>query len=394
MNILITTCRGLGYGGAEITIQQFAQELQRRGHNIIIASSGDYPGLKTEKFKFVEKYPYFIQHAYLKNFIKKLIKKYSIRLITPQDRITTIPVLQAAQELSIPSVVHFRDYWFACPKSSCLRSDNIECKHCDWKSLLKCSKGKRYAIDLYKFSSIKKYWKLLDSADLKLVASTALKIKLANCGINKNIQLIQIPRKLDQFLEVTGVDEFKNQYNLKKIVIGFMGSFTYPKGVLQLFNYMTPILKNNPNTSLLMVGDGPLLNEIKELIKKENLNDQVVLTGRLPFEKIPLCYAASDILIMPHLWEEPFGAMILEAAAAGKPLIYSEKGGPADVRDQFGYTLSPYDTEIWKEKIQYLIDNPKVRKSIGKKSREKIKEYSVELYVDKLEKYYKELTST
>jgi len=96
-------------------------------------------------------------------------------------------------------------------------------------------------------------------------------------------------------------------------------------------------------------------------------------------------------MIMPHLWEEPFGAMVLEAGATGRPLVYSEIGGTADVRDQFGYTLSPYDYELWKEKILFLINNPKEREKIGKQSKERIKDYSIELYVDKLEKYYTEL---
>jgi glycosyltransferase involved in cell wall biosynthesis len=392
MNILITSCRGLGYGGAEISIMQFAQELQKRGHNVIIASPEKYPELKTELFKFVEKYPYQIQHVYLKNFFKKIIQKYSIQIVTSQDRVTTIPAIQAAKDLSIPIVVQFRDYWFACPKSTCLKPDNSECKYCDWSSLRSCSYGKRFFIDLYKSQYLKKYWSIIDTADLKLVASTSLKNKLANCGILNNVQLILHPRKLDEFENVENVQEFKNQFKLRKIVVGFIGvAFTQSKGVLQPFDYLPEILRTHKDVSFLMVGDGPLVSQIKEIITKEHIEDQVVLTGRVPFAKIPTCYAACDIVLIPHLWEEPFGAILLEAAASGKATITSEKGGPADVRDDFGYVISPYDTNLWKEKLLFLIENASERERIGKLSKENIKKHSIELYVDVLEKHYNEL---
>ena len=174
MNILLTNAKGLGHGGAEISIMQIGHELQKRGHSVVLASSASFEGLNMELFKNVEKYPYFLQHAYLKKFFIRLIKKHSIDIITPQDNITTVPAIKAAKVCSIPVAVNFRSYWFACPISSCLRPDYSVCVHCNWKRLLFCAKWNRYFIDLYKWQHLKWASKILEIANLKIVVSDSL----------------------------------------------------------------------------------------------------------------------------------------------------------------------------------------------------------------------------
>lgn len=392
MNILLTNAKGLGHGGAEISIMQIAHELQKRGHNVILASSSSFEGIKVERLKNIDKYPYFLQHAYLKKFFIRIIKKYSIDIVAPQDNITTVPVIKAAKVCSIPVSVNFRSYWFACPISSCLRPDYSSCVHCNWKRLLFCAKWNRYFIDLYKWQNIKSASKILETADLKLVVSDSLKNRLAACGIKTNVQKILPPRKLEQFyVSKDDAIQFKEKYKLKKIVISFIGSFFYTKGILQLFKFMPEILRNNPDVSLLLVGNGPLYDDLKKKIADYGLENQIVLTGWLPFEKIPICYAISDIVLIPHLWDEPFGAIVMEAAASSKPSIVSEKGGPGEFKDDFGYTISPHDTELWKEKILYLIKNPAAREAIGKKAKRNIEKFSIEGYVTRIEQLYLQL---
>ncbi|MFH1638661.1 MAG: glycosyltransferase family 4 protein [Candidatus Woesearchaeota archaeon] len=393
MNILITNSKTIGYGGAEISISQFAGELKKRGHKVILASTGNFKGLNTEVFRPVEKYPFFVQCSYLKRFFIKVIRKHSIDIVCPQDRITTPAAILAAKSCSLPTVANIRDYWFACPRSSCLRPDYSKCAHCSWTRLLLCAKWYRYFFDLYKWVNLKKSCKILEQADLKLVVSNSLKNKLAACGVKTNVRKIMPPRRLEEFENVRGVKDFKRRYGLKKVVVAYIGSFFYTKGVLQILKFMPPVLKKHRNVSLLMVGDGPLYRPFLKEINDKGLKEQVVLTGRLPFDKIPLCYAASDILLMPNLWEEPFGATLLEGPASGKPVVVSEEGGPSDVKGMFGYTLPPYDTKLWEKKILYLIENPRARASWGKKAKKNSRIYSMDIFADKIEKYYSGLIS-
>jgi len=391
MNILFTNSKGLGYGGAEVTISQYANELKNRNHNVIIAASQRFKDIKTEKIKFVEKWPFFLRRIYLKKRFIKIIKKHSIDIITPQDHTTAVAAILAAKECSIPSVVHFRDLWFACPRSSCLKPNYSECIHCSWKKLLSCSKWYRYPLDLYKWHNHKISWKILNSADAKVCVSSTVKNKLARCRIRDNVNIVAGARVNEEFENVKGIKKFKTEHKLKEIVVTFIGSFFYTKGILQIFRFMPEILKNNPNVSLLLVGDGPLYGKVTKIIETKGIKNQVVLTGRLPFEKIPLCYNVSDILLAPHLWSEPLGATILEASAAGKPSIISDRGGTIDFKETFDNIISPKDIKLWKEKVLHLINNPSVRDKQGKKAKQLVKKLSMKSYVDKVEQIYSKL---
>ena len=391
MNILFTNSKGLGYGGAEVTISQYMVELEKRGHNVMIASSQEFKNIKNIKIYFVEKWPYFLRDFYLRKKFINIIKKYSIDLISPQDNITNVPAILAAKKCLIPVLAHIRDHWYACPKSSCFRSNGSECKYCNWRSLMTCVPWYRYPIDLYKWINIKKSSKVIELADAKVVISSAVKHKLAELGVKNNVNIVAGARVLKHFEKKIDVDKFKHELGLRKIVVTYIGSFFKTKGILQIFKFMPDILRKNPDVSLLLVGDGTLYPEVVDLVKKEGLENQVVLTGRILFDKIPDYYIISDILIAPHLWSEPLGATILEASAAGKPAIISELGGTSDFKDSFDYIISPYDVKLWKEKILYLIKNPAVRKKLGMKAKKFVKDYSMEFHVDKVENIYSEI---
>ncbi len=388
MNILFTNSKGPGHGGAEISIPLVINELKKRGHKVLLASAGEFSGIDTIKIKNVEKWPYFLRKIYLKKQFAKIIKKYSIDLITPQDSTTTPAAVLAAKQCGIASVVHMRDLWFACPRSSCLKPDYSECTHCSLKNLISCAKWQRLPIDLYKWHNTKKIWKLINKAEEKIVVSNAVKDKLAACGIKNNINVVHGARNYRDFQNIKGVKAFKAKYKLKPVVVTFIGSFFYTKGILQVLKFMPDILRNNKNVSLMLVGDGPLYGAVKGIIKNEGIGKQVVLTGRLPFDKMPLCYAASDILLAPHLWTEPLGATIIEASAAGKASLISEKGGPSDFKGRFDYILPPEDTKLWGKTVSYLINHPSERKRIGIKARKSTQEMSVEPYMNRLEQIY------
>ena len=62
MKILFTVYAPLGYGGAEVSMKLLAEGLKKRGHDVIIASTGTYSGFKTYKFRRFRKAPLFYVH--------------------------------------------------------------------------------------------------------------------------------------------------------------------------------------------------------------------------------------------------------------------------------------------------------------------------------------------
>jgi len=379
MRILFTTYSGLGKGGAEVSMTLLAEGLRERRHEVTIASSGDYE--KGIKFKEFRKIPFYSYHnKYLEGVFSKIVKDRGIEIIHAQDRLTSIAAIRTAKRFKIPVVVHFRDYWFCCPRSSCLAPDLSEYEKCSYSLILRKFPIKRWAWDMRKWKYLKSTWKELEKADLKLCNGSVVKRRLEGCGVKNNVKVLPILR---DFSKETGGDgkRIKEKFNLKDIVISFIGSLNYHKGIMNMMKIMPEILKDK--VSFLVVGDGPLFNEIKN----RNIPN-VVLTGRLDKEEVKDVYAASDIVLLPSVWQEPLSGILLEAGANEKVVVSSNTGGSPDILDE-KFMLDPLDLEAWKERIIELIENKSLRERLGKEWGEIAREkYDAKVIAERVEKEY------
>src|SRR3989344_7169675 len=354
MNILFTTYSGLGIGGAETSMKLLAEGLRKLGDNVIIASSGEYENGR--RFKSFRKIPFYsIHNRYLGNFFSKIVMKENIDIIHAHDRLNSVAAIRTGERLSVPVVVHFRDYWFACPRSSCLAPDFTEYDKCSYLTILKKFPAKRWLWEMYKWRYIKSIWKELNDADLKIANGSVIKRRLEKCGIN-NIKIIPVQR---DFSEEKGNGKLiKDKYNLRKVVITFIGSLDYHKGIMNMLKIM-PDIMDSKNISFLIVGDGPLLNKIK------SMNHQgIVLTGRIDKKEMKDIYGASDIILLPSVWQEPLSGILLEAAAYNKVVDSSNTGGTPDILPE-KYMLDPLDLKAWKIKIIELVNDEKLREKLG-----------------------------
>jgi phosphatidylinositol alpha-1,6-mannosyltransferase len=99
---------------------------------------------------------------------------------------------------------------------------------------------------------------------------------------------------------------------------------------------MPEILKSVPDAHILMVGQGPYLSHLKQLVEKLNLVDHVTFIGRIQYAQLPEYICAGDIFAMPSrsrffgLEVEGLGIVYLEASACGLPVIAGSSGGAPD----------------------------------------------------------------
>ena len=129
MKVLFTTYSGLGVGGAEVSMRLLAKGLRDRGHEVWIASSGDYEyGIKFKKFRKIPSYSW--HNRYLERVFSKIVKERSIELIHAQDRLTSIAAIRVAKRFKIPIVIHFRDYWFCTFIYLCKPPYICDCFNC------------------------------------------------------------------------------------------------------------------------------------------------------------------------------------------------------------------------------------------------------------------------
>jgi len=94
--------------------------------------------------------------------------------------------------------------------------------------------------------------------------------------------------------------------------------------------------------------------------------------GWLPPSKLAEIYQRADICVVPSIWPEPQGIVALEAMASGKPLVASDIGGLKEVVQDgvSGLLFKPGDSEDLAGKLTKLIEEPELRRELGKRGRE------------------------
>lgn len=393
MKVLFTIYHGLGYGGAEVSTKVLAEGLQKLGHEIIFASSEKFENFDTRIFKEFDKIPSFEYHKkYLSKFLSDIIKDEKINIVHAQDRLTIPGAIVAAKRSKVPVVVHFRDHWYACLRSTCLTPSLEMHDVCSFDKIVKCFPIKKLPWNIYKLYFLKKTWKLLEKADLKIVPSNIVKEKLKLCGVKSNVEVISHARDIRDFSDVK-VGNFKKEHRLGKVVITFVGSLTYIRGI-NILKSVFDLL--NKEVSFVIAGDGPLLEELRKEAAAKHVQDYVRFLGRVPYSTIPRIYKASDIVIFPSLIEEPFSGVIVEAMASKRAVIASDLGGSREtiVENKTGFLIDPYNLDEWKNKLNLLIKNDRLRAKFGIKGYRLMKSrFNVDVISRKVEGEYKRVGS-
>ncbi len=124
-------------------------------------------------------------------------------------------------------------------------------------------------------------------------------------------------------------------------VIVYSGRVNKDKGVSELIDALLK-LQNKPKIKLMIIGstffanatnEDEFVRSLKEKAKK--IEDRIVFTGFVPYSQMPSYLNLANIAVLPSMWEEPFGLTIVEAMAAGLPLITTRSGGIPEICEGF-----------------------------------------------------------
>lgn len=140
------------------------------------------------------------------------------------------------------------------------------------------------------------------------------------------------------------------------------------KGLEYAINGIKILRDRGYNIHLEIIGDGPLRNELQAQIESNGISSQVSMVGALPHNEVPKKLWESDLFLLSSIIDskgrtEGFGAVILEAMAAGLPVIASSVGGIVDIIDgENGLLVNAKDSEAIALAIEKLIVNDEFRK--------------------------------
>ena len=218
------------------------------------------------------------------------------------------------------------------------------------------------------------------NADEIIVICEGLKSDLMTRGIpEQKIHIVRNGVDCEQFKPLSPNNSLKSKLSLDgKVVLGFIGSFFNFEGLQDLIIAMKEISSRNSNVVLLLVGAGQVDDYLRTLVSKNNLQENIIFTGRVPHEEVEDYYSIIDVLVYPRIKKRITDLVTplkpLEAMAMGKPVLMSDVGGLKELADIDGvaefYTAG--NVSELAEKSLLLCENEKLRSELGEKSRNNV----------------------
>jgi glycosyltransferase involved in cell wall biosynthesis len=151
----------------------------------------------------------------------------------------------------------------------------------------------------------------------------------------------------------------------ERVTVLSVGRFIPRKGVNLLVDAFARAVAVDPRLRLVLVGNGPEEDALRAQARR--LGVEVEFRGFVDQPQLPALYAEADVFAFPTL-DDPFGLVLLEAAAAGLPAIASPHGGATfDLIDEgeTGYAIEPTDLDGWAEALVRLAQDAELRTRLG-----------------------------
>lgn len=150
------------------------------------------------------------------------------------------------------------------------------------------------------------------------------------------------------------IDKVKQKYNIKNgFTLIYAGRVSCDKSVDFLAKIYKELVQNKVDINLIIAGDGPALEGLKEDLQGYK---RVVFTGRVDRQELSNLYAASDLFVFPST-TDTFGMVVLESFACGLPVIVSDIGGPQEIvkHGKTGFILAADDLNSWVTTIEEVM---------------------------------------
>jgi glycosyltransferase involved in cell wall biosynthesis len=169
-----------------------------------------------------------------------------------------------------------------------------------------------------------------------------------------------------------------------------VGRFAPPKGYHDLVEALALLRETHPHFVMLMAGDGPLFDEIRQAAVQKGLEGQIRFLGFR--DDVPLLLAASDIFVSSSHWEG-LPLAVLEAMQAGLPVVATGVGDiPYVVGRDAGIIVPPHAPQHLAQAIASLLEAPGRRAEMGRAAQERVRqEYAPQAWMQKMMRLYAEI---
>jgi len=174
----------------------------------------------------------------------------------------------------------------------------------------------------------------------------------------------------------------------------FVGRLEKRKGLKFLLRAWPMVLDRQPNARLVVVGRGRPLEGYRRFARRQGWSaDDVVFAGYVPAEDLPRYYQSCDVFCAPNTGQESFGIVLLEAMAAGAPIVASAIPGFHDVVSNGlqGLLVEPRNPGALADALCRLLGNPELRASMRRAGQDTAQAYDWPRVASQVLDYYTEV---
>ena len=307
---------------------------------------------------------WFFYRKHLQNYINSIAKKENISLIEAPDWTG----ITAFMKFTVPLILKLHG------------SDTYFC-HLE---------GRKQKIKNYWFEKI-----ALKNANAFIAPTDfAAKVTSELFKIDSN-KITTIPNGIE-------INKFNNQYpkQFEKGVILYIGTLIRKKGVFELPEIFCEVLKRNPDSKLVLIGNDAQDIEtkskstwlkLKEKFENLGILNSVNYLGKIPYQEVQSHIEKAQVCVFPT-FAETQGMVTIEAMAMNKPVVNSDIGWSKEliIDGESGYLVHPKNHQLYAQKINLLLADEALCFQIGANARKRVEEvFDIDKLAVKTIEYYK-----
>ena len=200
---------------------------------------------------------------------------------------------------------------------------------------------------------------------------------------------IDVTRFYKENIDKTKLEDLKKELNIKKddFIILYVGRIAKEKNIEFLINNLKDITKKIPKAKMVIVGDGPDMNDLALLVHQNKLDKKVIFTGKVPWNDIPKYYQLANVFVTSSKTETQ-GLTVIEAMAASKVVIAIKDESFLLVMTDKQDGLFFETEEEYKNLIYKIYNDKKYADIIAKQARITANQYNPVVYAKRVLKIY------
>jgi 1,2-diacylglycerol 3-alpha-glucosyltransferase len=214
--------------------------------------------------------------------------------------------------------------------------------------------------------------------------------------VDKNIHIIPTGIEMDKFykenIKEEKLNKIKEKLKITKddFIILYIGRLGQEKNIDFLIDNQKYLTEKNKNIKLIIVGNGPDYDKYQEKINKLNLEKNIILTGKVPYNEINYYYNIGNVFVTASTTETQ-GLTVIEAMSASLPVvcINDESFQNTVVNGLNGYLFNNKDEYI--KYIEKLIKDKKLYEKMARQAKITTEQYSSKYYAERVLDVYKKV---